>query len=149
MALEAMLAHRFMTDVLDIRFIQNGMWADYQTQASLFRSVVYALIEGAVRVLSIRRNDLDGTILLNNGSFSTVIYDTVPGGAGHVERIAENLPEIFHEALSHVSNDCCGLETSCSECLRNYFNLYFHPILIRGHAKDFLENILQTQRNQF
>ena len=137
------LAHRFMTDVLEIRFIQKGVISDYHSEASLYRSVVYALLEGAVRTLSIRRNDLDGTILFNNGYFSAVIYDTVPGGAGHVERIGDNLPEVFQEACLHVSNDCCGLETSCSECLRNYFNQYYHSILKRGLAKNFLEKVLK------
>ena len=76
---------------------------------------------------------------MKDGNYSIVIYDTVPGGAGHVERISDSLYSVFEAALAHVSNECCGAETSCSECLRNYFNQYYHPILKRGVAKDFLE----------
>jgi hypothetical protein len=37
----------------------------------------------------------------------------------------------------------CGPETSCYECLRNYYNQWCHDQLQRGRARDFLAALMQ------
>jgi hypothetical protein len=133
------LGHEFLTDVLELHF--TGMAANASVQ--LWRSLVYALLEGAAQALSIRRDDLDGTLYHYQGQWpALVLFDNVPGGAGHVRRIAEDLPAVFVAAYERVNNECCGPETSCYECLRNYRNQPYHPELRRGLARDFLAVIL-------
>ena len=71
-----------------------------------------------------------------------MIFDNVPGGAGHAKRIANELKEAFVEANRRVEYPCCGPETSCYECLRNYRNQPYHDALERGIVHDFLKKML-------
>jgi hypothetical protein len=70
----------------------------------------------------------------------------VPGGAGHVFRIHQELETVFKTALGRVDKpketECCGPETSCYECLRNYYNQPYHNELRRGLVRDFLKDFL-------
>ncbi|MBC8253646.1 MAG: DEAD/DEAH box helicase [Ardenticatenia bacterium] len=136
------LGHEFSTDVLELRF--DGLLAsvsDYEVWLSL----LYALLEGASEVLGIRRDDLDGTLYRYNAGIAPalVLYDNVPGGAGHVRRIANELRDVFLAAWKRVDQCECGEETSCYECLCNFRNQYYHDQLKRGLARDFLSALLQ------
>lgn len=137
------LGHKFMTDILELRF--EGMLAN-KAEENTWRSVLYALLEGASESLGIRREDLDGTLYYNQGSNipSLILYDDVPGGAGHVKRVLNYLPDTILAARERVSLDCCGIETSCTECLRNYRNQPYHEELKRGLAKDFLDELIHS-----
>ena len=137
------LGHKFMTDILELRF--EGILANH-AEENTWRSVLYAILEGASESLGIRREDLDGTLYYNQGSNipSLILYDDVPGGAGHVKRILNYLPETILAARERVSLDCCGPETSCTECLRNYRNQPYHEELKRGLAKDFLDELVHS-----
>jgi ATP-dependent helicase YprA (DUF1998 family) len=132
------LGHKFMTDVLEIRII--GTQPELKQQYSML-SLMYALLEGASEALGIRRDDIDGTIYFRifDDPISIILYDNVPGGAGHVHRIEQNLRSVFLAARDKVSNCECGPETSCYNCLNNYRNQYFHDKLQRGVAKTLLE----------
>jgi ATP-dependent helicase YprA (DUF1998 family) len=107
--------------------------------------VLYALLEGASETLGIRRQDLDGTLYRYDGALppAIVLFDNVPGGAGHVRRIADEMEDVFHAAWKRVDQCECGEETSCYECLRNYRNQFFHDQLERGLARDFLHVLLR------
>ncbi len=137
------LGHEFLTDVVEIRF--DGPLA-MSVGPSLWRSLVYALLEGASLALSIRRDDLDGTFYLYSRSNppAIILFDNVPGGAGHVRRIDEELAIVLKAAYERVNNDCCGSETSCYECLRNYRNQPYHNELQRGEVRDFLYQVLTS-----
>jgi ATP-dependent helicase YprA (DUF1998 family) len=137
------LGHDFLTDVVEIRF--GGALAR-QANVQLWRSLVYALLEGASQRLSIRRDDLDGTLYVykSNEPASLVLFDNVPGGAGHVKRVYQELSGVFATAYQRVNNECCGPETSCYECLRNYRNQPYHDELQRGAVRDFLQLALDS-----
>jgi hypothetical protein len=133
------LGHEFLTDVLELRF--SGTLA--HSGEALWRSLVYALLEGAAETLGIRRDDLDGTLYRYSGDLpAIVLFDNVPGGAGHVRRIAEQIVDVFEAAYRRVGNACCGPETSCYECLRNYRNQPYHEQLQRGLVHAFLHEVL-------
>lgn len=72
-----------------------------------------------------------------------MLFDSVPGGAGHVKRVYEELTSVFEAAYQRVNSDCCGPETSCYECLRNYRNQPYHDELQRGLVRDFLSQVLK------
>ncbi len=93
-----------------------------------------------MKTLGIRRDDLDGTLYRHSFDLppALVLFDNVPGGAGHVRRIADELPEVCRTAWERVRDCECGEETSCYECLRNYRNQVFHDQLQRGLAREFL-----------
>jgi hypothetical protein len=141
------LGHEFLTDVVEIRF--EGTLAR-QSMQKLWRSLLYALLEGASQALSIRRDDLDGTLYFPKRGEppALMLFDNVPGGAGHVLRVANELRAVFTEAYERVQHDCCGPETSCYECLRNYRNQPYHDELARGLARDFLGSVLSSIRTK-
>jgi hypothetical protein len=135
------LGHDFMADVLELRVRGRLAAPDAdETAKSVWLSVLYALLEGASAALEIRRADLNGTRYFHgtDGAPTLVLYDDVPGGAGHVRRVADALPQVFAAALERVKSCSCGEETACHECLWNYYNQPFHGRLSRGLAAEFL-----------
>jgi ATP-dependent helicase YprA (DUF1998 family) len=137
------LGHEFLTDVLELRF--DGLLASQASYETLL-SVLYALLEGASETLGIRRQDLDGTLYRHNIHLppNLVLFDNVPGGAGHVRRIADEMEDVFLTAWRRVDQCECGEETSCYECLRNYRNQPYHDRLKRGLARNFLHDLLRS-----
>jgi ATP-dependent helicase YprA (DUF1998 family) len=108
-----------------------------------WRSVLYALLEGASDLLEISRDDIDGTLYPgSNGEMALVIFDTVPGGAGGASRIGDEFGEVLTSAHRRVAQCECGEETSCYGCLRNFRNQTFHDDLRRGDAMWFLAPLI-------
>jgi hypothetical protein len=135
------LGHRFMTDILEIGL--DGKH-EFLHRRSAMMSLMYALLDGSSAALGIRRDDVDGTLFYKDFRKPPhmILYDTVPGGAGHVERIHNKLHQVTVSALEKVSNCECGEDTSCYNCLRNYRNQFFHDELQRGMAIKLLEVML-------
>ena len=128
----AHLGHEFLTDTLEIRI-------DAPVLEPVLLSTLFAVIEGAAEI-GIPRNDLDGTLnVLGSQRYSLVIFDAVPGGAGHAQKIADNLATVVEAAHQRVA-ECpdCEPTTSCYSCLRSYSNQRHHPNLRRGDAEAFL-----------
>ncbi len=135
------LAHPYETDLLEITFDSipglSGM------AVGGWRSLLYALLEGASDCLDISRDDIDGTLYPKAGrKISLVLFDTVPGGAGGALRIARSFPQVMETALQRMSSCECGEETSCYGCLRNFRNQAFHDQLRRGDALAFLMRLI-------
>ncbi len=135
------LGHEFVTDVLEFRF--QGPLGE-EGDRSMWLSVLYALLEGAGEALDIPREDLNGTLYPypDSPSPALVLFDDVPGGAALVRRILEDPVPVFRAAWRRVARCECGEETSCYQCLRNYYNQFCHEDLCRGPARDFLARLL-------
>ena len=83
------LAHPYETDLLEISF--NSIPGLSGMTVGEWRSVLYALLEGASDSLDISRDDIDGTLYPKVGwKISLVLIDAVPGGAGGALRIARS-----------------------------------------------------------
>lgn len=139
------LGHRFQTDVarFTIPYLVSYSKEDYAKALSF----MYAFLEGLSNALGIERNDIDGIIEMNleHHSYDILLYDNVPGGAGHVKRLV-NKKAIFESLLasySKVSQKCCDDNTSCYNCLRNYYNQTHHSKLQRIFAKEVVETLLR------
>ncbi len=144
------LGHEFRTDVLRIDI------AGHDASKEFWLSLLYAMLEGASQSLSVARNDLDGCLYPFKGNThpSLVLFDNVPGGAGHVRRLAESeqaIRRMMEAARDRVDGRCgCGRETSgrktsCYGCLQNYYNQFFHDELERGPAFDFLDRLARSR----
>lgn len=134
--------HIFRTDVVVIDF--GSLSRDYDTMLS----VMYALLNGMSEALDIDFNDISGCLKIStwdhvHPNYSIVLYDSVPGGAGHVTRLLTDdnlLKNVISTAYSRVST--CNCDTSCYSCLRSYNNQRFHDNLDRNKAADFLQYLV-------
>ena len=133
------LCHVFKTDVVKIFFGDSSS----KNKATML-STMYALLEAMSDVLDIERTDIKGCLYKirynNSMAYTIILYDAVPGGAGHVRRIVtpdgEVLKKIINKAIS-ITNDCT-CDPSCYNCIRNYYNQNVHDLLDRKLAYDFL-----------
>ncbi len=139
------LGHEFETDTLKITF------GDYRdTRPEFWYSLLYALLEGASAAMNIERQDLDGCLYPVSGdphSPAIILFDDVPGGAGHVRRMArpEALQRVLAASLERLLRCDCGGEeanASCYGCLRHYRNQFCHEQLNRGIIIDFLRKLV-------
>lgn len=129
------LGHEYLTDVLEVRVTNPA-------DASAARSALYALLEAAP-ALDVAREDIDGTLSRPiAGQPAFVLFDAVPGGAGHTQRLGRGLLTLVGAARERVSTCECGVETSCYACLRSYSNQIFHEELRRGDAMRVLDAML-------
>jgi ATP-dependent helicase YprA (DUF1998 family) len=104
---------------------------------------MYAIVEAASEVLEIARDDIGGSLSpFGPDQWAIVLFDAVPGGAGHVLQIDENLRRVLHAALKRVCECECGPETSCYGCLRSYNNQRDHDELSRGSAAEVLSSLV-------
>jgi len=140
--------HKFKTDVLSIS-LERYESAETLKKESFWFSFLYAVLEGVSQALGIRRQDLDGCLYPYEGKIALVLFDNVPGGAGHVKRVMDkqNLYEVLETALDRMKNCTCGSETSCFGCLRNYQNQFCHDLLKRGIVLEFLKSNLENLEN--
>ncbi|QNO15914.1 DEAD/DEAH box helicase [Alkalicella caledoniensis] len=142
------LGHKFKTDVA---YISVRKFLDKEKALA----VVYCLLEGISQYLGIERNDISGTLhynKLDSGNWETnfILFDTVPGGAGHVRRIGEadniKIERMLKKSLEVVKQCNCGEDSngdsSCYSCLCNYYNQKHHDIIKRKYAIEFLEELL-------
>lgn len=139
------LGHSFKTDVLSISIEKYIADESIRMNEDFWYSLLYAILEGTSQALGIRRQDLDGCLFPYENKVALVLFDSVPGGAGHVKRLMEehNLHEALRNTLERVRNCTCGKETSCYGCLRNYQNQFCHERLKRGIIEEFLSSNLE------
>jgi len=137
------IGHCFRTDVA--RFRIPAIQTNYEKQLEMVLSFMYAFLEGISTALNIDRNDIDGVIDTGKDNiYDILIFDNVPGGAGHVKRLAnaEAIQNSLRYAKQKVSQECCDKDTSCYNCLRNYYNQQFHSKLQRGLALECIDKLL-------
>lgn len=133
------LAHSYETDLLTLDLRVTG----FVGNQNAWRSVLYAILEAACETLEIGRDDIGGSLTpIEINRWEIVLFDAVPGGAGHVLMIEHRLESILNAALRRVSVCDCGPETSCYGCLRSYTNQREHDALSRGAAEQILRRLV-------
>ena len=134
------LTYNYQTDLCVLDFHTPGASKEYTSWLSL----LYAVVESACETLEISRSDIDGSLHPTGvNSWSLVLFDRVPGGAGNVLLVEKNINKVLKAALGRVSRCDCGEETSCYRCLRSYDNQRYHDRLKRGEALNLLRGMLQ------
>ncbi|ADJ50004.1 DEAD/DEAH box helicase [Amycolatopsis mediterranei] len=133
------LAHSYETDLLTLDLRVAGFVGNQDA----WHSVLYAIVEAACETLEIGRDDIGGSLTPTGiDRWEIVLFDAVPGGAGHVLMIEQRLESVFNAALRRVSLCDCGPETSCYGCLRSYSNQREHDVLSRGAAEQILRRLI-------
>lgn len=136
------LHHIFNTDVAKISFSCNT--SNYKTMIS----AMYAILYSICHELNIERKDLKSCLSLkvmnDTHDYSIIIYDAVPGGAGHSRRLVTDdgklLQMILEKAYQRMTE--CNCDPSCYNCLRSYDNQKLHDTLDRKLAATFLQQFL-------
>ncbi|MGE3327157.1 MAG: DEAD/DEAH box helicase [Acidimicrobiia bacterium] len=128
------LGHRFLTNVVELDLpLRVSQW-----HANDHESVLAALLS-ALPAIGISQSDVDGSLSVGpTGQRTLILFDAVPGGAGHARFIRLRIEDLISAAIERVTNCACGEETSCYGCLRTYANQARHGELIRGAARDAL-----------
>lgn len=136
------LGYTFETDVIRIRVDKSV------SRIEEAYSVLQAFILSACSILNIDNNEIAGCLqYYKDGCYSFILYDTTPGGAGHVRRLNDetDLRAMLNSAFDRVNNCTCGEgngDTSCYGCLRTYQNQKHHDIIKRRYVIDFLKDII-------
>ena len=145
------LGHEFRTDVVLLHFDRHP-YLDIER----IRTLMYTLLKGASVHYEIAEDDIDGCISFSNyiegnpDGFNIILFDSIPGGAGNVKRIADSGEEGFRKYLETcyriVKNCSCGDngdgDASCYSCLRSYRNQRYHQVIKRKYAIDFFGDLL-------
>ena len=141
------LGYWFKTDALRISI--DGFYSYDEAY-----SILQAIILSACNVLNLDNNEISGCIQFVRknlqDSYDFVIYDTTPGGAGHVRRICTKdiMKKILTGAYLKAKNCDCGGEdadSSCYKCLRTYRNQQHHDELKRIYVIEGLSGVTEQQ----
>ncbi len=140
------LGHIFETDVVSIKFVDNSL-----NSYSQALSVLYTILEGLSHYLNIERREVSGCLRkyhnkkTNNDEYAIILFDETPGGAGYVKKIlnVENFQNVLEEGLRLIEDCTCGLDTSCSNCLQNYYNQKVHDFIRRDYAIAFIKSLVE------
>lgn len=145
------LGHIFETDVRAFRFSapvpslpqDADDAADYRERFT--RTLGEALRMAAARRLDADARDLAATMQVDAGRPVAVLYDTVPGGAGYVRRLAEggtlSVANLVKTAIKLL--DCpAKCASACRQCLSDYSNQTFWEQLDRLPVLEWLRALL-------
>jgi ATP-dependent helicase YprA (DUF1998 family) len=139
------LHHEFKTDVAKISF-----GCDTSNQATML-SVMYALLNSFANELNIERRDIKACLTykrtISRMEHKIIIYDAVPGGAGHSRRLVTEDGEVLKAVIKRAINllNTCECSPSCYRCLRNYENQKIHETLDREKALNFLKQLDKSE----
>jgi Lhr-like helicase len=149
--------HRFQ--VLGARQVTDALLAEFgflgpdATNPALAQSLGYALLRGGCRVLGLDSREM-GLLAVptgNDGSeWGVVLYDNVPGGAGHVQQLLQCPDDWLTEArgvlyVSEAHQRRC--DTACLECLLSFDtqNAYSRFGFVRREALRRLDAALENR----
>ncbi|QHS23760.1 DUF1998 domain-containing protein [Virgibacillus sp. MSP4-1] len=136
-----------MSDVLEIKL--ENLPIQHEEEVWSWESLLYGLLNGSSVALGIDRNDIDGCIYYKNRENpSIILYDKVPGGAGYMKEIYNQIELTFEKSLELLKGCSCGKETSCYGCLKNYSNQFTHDFLSRGAAIEILGNVVEQIKKE-
>lgn len=77
----------------------------------------------------------------DEGEWNLFLYDPMPGGSGLLEQFIEEWQEVHSSAkdlLGKCPNACAN---SCYDCLRTYYNQYYHEELDRYKALEVINRL--------
>ena len=129
------IAHKLRADTLRLYTPEMSKLGD--DGVAWAWSMVYAMIQGAMRLFDIDENDIEGHVLTKTVTeegrqpYEKVLdilwIDRIIGGSGTLQRLAAHFPKVATAALKHLDDHDCP--NSCYRCLRSYRNQRRHSLL--------------------
>jgi len=135
------LAYKFETDCLILNIPSR---ADVQTIGrSAFSptlvTLAEALLSGAESLLELESGEIFTFVRKCPKaavSDQIVFYETVPGGAGYLEEMANRLPKVAEAAMGRLFGHSC--RKACYLCLKRYGNQRWHAFFDKDAVRDLL-----------
>jgi ATP-dependent helicase YprA (DUF1998 family) len=129
------LGHKLRADTLRLNIPNIAAHGDEAVRWAW--SMVYAIIQGAVRLFEIDPEDIEAYVLTkftkdeeertHQEVLDILWIDRIVGGSGVLNRLAEHFPQVAQSALQHLDGHDCP--NSCYRCLRSYRNQWYHKLL--------------------
>jgi ATP-dependent helicase YprA (DUF1998 family) len=119
------------------------LWLGFETPLDAY-STVEAIRKGAAAVLDMEEDDLQLLGLPQDGGYSMMLYDPMPGGSGLLDQILVKWEAVLKAALSIVEECPSRCETACIDCLYSYRNSQYHRFLDRKKAAEHIGELLQA-----
>jgi ATP-dependent helicase YprA (DUF1998 family) len=145
------LGHVFETDVRALRFGEAIPDATSGTDPEehkrrFTRTLAEALRIAAARLIDADPRDLAATMQVDTNRPVAVLYDTVPGGAGYVRRLASgglSIAALLAKATALL--DCSArCASACRQCISDYSNQSYWEELDRLPVLAWLRRILDN-----
>lgn len=131
------LGYQFTADALVVPIPGAYLPADDAAQESFVRTLGKALVVGAQELLEIEPDEIAFMAHRDGGDgWSIALYETSPGGAGYLAKLASALgawARAAHERL--FSHEC---DKACYRCLKSYRNQFDHWRLDKRLVRGFL-----------
>ena len=156
------LAHTFYTDVLQIRVDAevpvpesgenrfSSIEEKQKARQGVARSISEAVRLAACNMLTIPEAELSTTFRWLNNGIELILFDNVPGGAGYVAKIFDELKisKLFEYAQSKILNCPEACSSSCSKCLRSYSNQIYWDEFRRHEAHRWFVKTTQVKASK-
>lgn len=138
------LGSSFISDILEIQILPDQFMTQGNGQGP-WESILWSLIVAGSELLEIPETELGGIFYPSSqGTSSIMLFDNVPGGAGHTKQLASMIPQLIGSAYHVVDGHCgCSGETCCYGCIASYYNQSRQAYLSRGAAKMVLGSLLR------
>jgi len=135
------LAHRFHADalILNVPGRDDAKTVGRYILSPTAVTLAEALRAGAGRLLELEPDELGVFVRKSQEGDpieQIVFYETVPGGAGYLEEVAERLPEVAHAAQEALFGHDCA--KACYLCLKHYRNQGWHALFDKNLVRDVL-----------
>ena len=142
------LAHRFQADCLVLNFPGREDARDMGRHRLSPTAVTLAeaLRAGAGRLLELEPEEIGVFVRTSHGESpieQIVFYETVPGGAGYLEEMAERLPEVSRAAQGALYEHECI--KACYLCLKHYRNQRWHALFDKDLVRDVLNSLASLE----
>ena len=135
------LAYKFETDclVLSLPTRDDVERIGRSSMSPSMATLAEALLAGAGSLLELEPGELAAFVRKRPADIpgeQIVFYETVPGGAGYLETMAQRLPEIAAAAMARLYEHAC--RKSCYLCLKHFRNQRWHPFFDKEQVRDLL-----------
>ncbi|HPF99350.1 MAG TPA: helicase-related protein [Kiritimatiellia bacterium] len=129
------LGYEFSADALVLPM--PGRLVPQESSEVFARTLGSSLVAGAVELLEVEPDEV--AFFYHNapgGGVEIVFYETMPGGAGYLRRLAASLPKWAAVSMSRLFDHDCA--KACYRCLKSYRNQPFHDKLDKNAIGDVL-----------
>ena len=135
------LAYKFETDclVLSLPTRDDAQRIGRSRMSPSMTTLAEALLAGAGSLLELEPGELAAFVRKSPADIpgeQIVFYETVPGGAGYLEAMAQRLPEIADAGMARLFHHDC--RKSCYLCLKHFRNQRWHPFFDKEQVRDLL-----------